>query len=120
MKTNSDITRNPKFNKLWSEIPLYSFVVRNELSLLSKRQRLQYVAQEKDFDNAPTSYTEVEGQEGFQIKVMVPRLQLSKQEFIQLGKDEEYKRKLRLKIVDLEMVVTQNFLIIQECSCLDL
>lgn len=94
VKTNSDLTANPKFDKLWSEIPSDSFIVRGELSLLSKRQRLQYVGQHQSFEAAPTSYATVEGQEGFQIKVVVPKTQLSKQEFAELGKDEAYKRKL--------------------------
>ena len=92
--TDKNASNSPKMTHLWQQIPTNGFTVKKEMSMLAVRDRLQYVAHANSFDAAPISYTTVPGQQGFQIKVMMPKNNLSKEEFEQLGKDQKYVQKL--------------------------
>jgi len=94
LQSNPNATQNPKLSKLWSELPTNGFTVRNEMSFLSRKDRLEYARRYQSLSSVPTSYTEVAGQEGFQIKVMMPRMNLTKEDFQSLGKDNEYQKNL--------------------------
>ena len=94
LQTDDSFENNAKYKKLWEAIPSEEFVVKGEMSFLSQRDRLQYVAEQRTFDAAPTDYAGVEGQENFLIKVAFPKQNLTKDEYADLGKDDSEIKKL--------------------------
>lgn len=78
--------------KFWSSLPTDVVEVKKELSMLSRAQRFKYTIKHKDLKHAPTYYKVNDGQslKYFQLKVIMPKGQLTDEEKKSLGKDEQY------------------------------
>lgn len=95
VQTDSSYENKAKFSKLWKELPTDEFVTNSNMSFLSQHNRLQYVAEQNSFEATPISYSRVEGQEGFQIKVMMPKENLTKDEYRDLDITDDDFAKIR-------------------------
>lgn len=77
---------------LWDALPSQQFKVKSEMSYLDVGLRLQEVGKNQDFKSVQTVYapdSKASNLKGFQIKVVMPKRNLSKEEFSSLGMNEE-------------------------------
>lgn len=78
--------------KIWNELPTDCVKVKGEMSMLSRAQRLKYTIEHQDLGHAPTYYKVLDDKSSkyFQLKVVVPKPNLSDDEKRSLGKNEKY------------------------------
>ena len=79
--------------KLWSFLPTDVVEVKKELSMLSRTQRFKYTVEHQDLKHAPTYYKVDNNQSPmkyFQLKVVMPKNNLTTDEKKSLGKDDQY------------------------------
>lgn len=88
-----DAAKN-KYNKSWTELPHDQIVVRRELSCVEHRDHIHSALAYGGLDRAMTNYARHQGSKSFQIRIVIPNRQLTKEQIEMLGLDEEYCKKL--------------------------
>ena len=84
-----------KYNKAWPEVPTEDFKVKFELSCVEKDKRIQDALDYGGLEHASISYAPEKNSKLFAIRIIMPKNNLTDEEYKQLGLSDEDIKKLK-------------------------
>ena len=89
-KENAEKNNN---NRSWTELPTKNFVVSKEMSFVERKDRVREALDYGGLDRARNIYTSMPDSKPFQIRVVIPRANLSEEEKTKLGfSNQDYRK----------------------------
>lgn len=85
-----------KYNRSWTQLPLDNFTIYREMSFVERKDRVYSALQYGGLNNAMTSYAKTPTSKPFQIRVIIPKRNLSDEEKTKLELTKEEYQKLLL------------------------
>lgn len=84
------------YNRSWTQLPFDNFTVHREMSFVERKDRVYSALQYGGLHRAMTSYAKTSNSKPFQIRVVIPRNNLSVEEKVKLELNQEEYQKLLL------------------------